>query len=162
MRDGRLQAVDWDEHAAGEVKRSGHADIVTGGRRAAIGQLDDIRTRVLDRLSIAAAGDWPRPVGLRPCSRAAAVLILRTAVRRLLPYIRPHRRTIVVGIVLGMLANASALAEPLAAREVIESLADDGRSSLRPVLLLAGLVLISALLAGVQLWMLDRVAERSR
>jgi len=29
MRDGRLQAVDWDEHAAGEVKRSGHADIVT-------------------------------------------------------------------------------------------------------------------------------------
>lgn len=51
MRDGRLQAVDWDEHAAGEVKRSGHADIVTGGRRAAIGQLDHIRPWVFNRLS---------------------------------------------------------------------------------------------------------------
>jgi len=81
-------------------------------------------------------------------------------VRRLLPYIRPYRRTVVLGIVLGLLAHAAALAEPLAAREVIQSLEDDGRSSLRPVLLLSGLVVISGLLAGVQLWMLDRVAER--
>jgi ABC-type multidrug transport system fused ATPase/permease subunit len=80
--------------------------------------------------------------------------------RRLLPYIHPHRRVLVLGVVLGLLGNASALAEPLAAREVIESLADDGRSSLEPVLLLSALVLASGLLAGVQLWMLDRVAER--
>jgi len=81
-------------------------------------------------------------------------------VRRLLPYIRPHRRALVLGIVLGLLANASALAEPLVAREVIDSLADEGRSSLQPVLLLSGLVVVSGLLAGVELWMLDRVAER--
>ena len=80
--------------------------------------------------------------------------------RRLLPYIRPHRRALVLGIVLGLLANASALAEPLVAREVIDSLADEGRSSLQPVLLLSGLVVVSGLLAGVELWMLDRVAER--
>jgi ABC-type multidrug transport system fused ATPase/permease subunit len=80
--------------------------------------------------------------------------------RRLLPYIHPHRRVLALGVVLGLLGNASALAEPLAAREVIESLADDGRSSLEPILLLSALVLASGLLAGVQLWMLDRVAER--
>ncbi len=80
--------------------------------------------------------------------------------RRLLPYIHPHRRVLVLGVVLGLLGNASALAEPLAAREVIESLADDGRSSLEPVLLLSALVVASGLLAGFQLWMLDRVAER--
>jgi ABC-type multidrug transport system fused ATPase/permease subunit len=39
-------------------------------------------------------------------------------------------------------------------------LADEGRSSLQPVLLLSGLVVLSGLLAGVELWMLDRVAER--
>ncbi len=80
--------------------------------------------------------------------------------RRLLAYVRPHRRALVLGVVLGACANASALAQPLAARELIEALAEDGRSTLRPVLLLSGLVVVSGLLAGIQLWMLDRVAER--
>ncbi len=80
--------------------------------------------------------------------------------RRLLAYVRPHRRTLVLGVVLGLCANASALAQPLAARELIEALGADGRSTLRPVLLLSGLVVVSGLLAGIQLWMLDRVAER--
>jgi ABC-type multidrug transport system fused ATPase/permease subunit len=86
----------------------------------------------------------------------------RAGVRRETPaaYIRPHRRALVLGIVLGLLANASALAEPLVAREVIDSLTDEGRSSLQPVLLLSGLVVLSGLLAGVEPWMLDRVAER--
>lgn len=44
--------------------------------------------------------------------------VRESAVRRLLPYIRPHRRALVLGIVLGLLANASALAEPRVAREV--------------------------------------------
>lgn len=39
-------------------------------------------------------------------------------------------------------------------------MADEGRSSLQPVPLLSGLVVLSGLLAGVELWMLDRVAER--
>lgn len=92
-------------------------------------------------------------------ARRAGVDSVR-AVGRLLAYIRPHRRTIALGIVLGLLANASALAQPLAARAVVESLAGAGRSSLQPVLLLSGLVVLSALLSGVQLWMLDVVAER--
>ncbi|HEV2776655.1 MAG TPA: ABC transporter ATP-binding protein, partial [Solirubrobacteraceae bacterium] len=84
----------------------------------------------------------------------------KAGLRRLLAYARPHRRALVLGIVLGLCANASALAQPLAAREVIEALAADGRSTLEPVLLLSALVVVSALLAGIQLWMLDRVAER--
>jgi ABC-type multidrug transport system fused ATPase/permease subunit len=81
-------------------------------------------------------------------------------VKSLLTYVRPHRRALILGVVLGLLANASALAEPLVARDVIDSLGDEGRSSLQPVLLLSGLVVVSGLLGGVQLWMLDRVAER--
>ena len=73
---------------------------------------------------------------------------------------RPHRRALVLGVVLGLCANASALAQPLVAREVIEALAAEGRSTLEPVLLLSALVVVSGLLAGIQLWMLDRVAER--
>ena len=80
--------------------------------------------------------------------------------RRLLAYVRPHRRTLILGVLLGLLANASALAQPLVAREVLEALAAEGRSTLEPVLALSGLVVVSGLLAGVQLWMLDRVAER--
>jgi len=80
--------------------------------------------------------------------------------RRLLAYVRPHRRTLMLGVLLGLLANASALAQPLVAREVLEALAAEGRSTLEPVLLLSGLVVVSGVLAGIQLWMLDRVAER--
>ena len=65
-----------------------------------------------------------------------------------------------LGVLLGLLANASALAQPLVAREVLEALAAEGRSTLEPVLALSGLVVVSGVLAGIQLWMLDRVAER--
>ena len=84
----------------------------------------------------------------------------RSNLRRLLAYVRPHRRVLVLGVVLGMCANASALAQPLAARELIDALGADGESTLRPVLALSALVVVSGLLAGIQLWMLDRVAER--
>ena len=80
--------------------------------------------------------------------------------RRLLRYARPHRRALLLGMVLGLLANASALAEPLAARAVINSLGEDGGIPLAPVALLSGLIVASGLLAGVQLWALARVSER--
>lgn len=52
---------------------------------------------------------------------------------------RPHRRTLAVAAVLALLGAAGGLAQPLAAREVIESLGDD-RSVLTPLLVLGGLV----------------------
>jgi hypothetical protein len=63
--------------------------------------------------------------------------------RRLLARIRPHRRTVAISGVLALLGAAGGLAQPLAAREVIEALADD-ESLLTPLLVLGGLVAFSA------------------
>jgi ABC-type bacteriocin/lantibiotic exporter with double-glycine peptidase domain len=51
------------------------------------------------------------------------------------------------------------LAQPLAAREVIEALADD-RSLLTSLLVLGGLVAFSAAIVALELWLLERTAER--
>jgi ABC-type multidrug transport system fused ATPase/permease subunit len=77
----------------------------------------------------------------------------------LLARVRPHRGTLVVAAVLSLLGAAGGLAQPLAAREVIEALADD-RSLLTPLLVLGGLVLFSAAIVAVELWLLERTAER--
>ncbi|HEV3378697.1 MAG TPA: ATP-binding cassette domain-containing protein [Thermoleophilaceae bacterium] len=72
----------------------------------------------------------------------------------LLARIRPHRRTLAVSMVLALLGAAGGLAQPLAAREVIEALADD-ESLLTPLLVLGALVLFSAVLMLV---VFDRVS----
>jgi ABC-type multidrug transport system fused ATPase/permease subunit len=66
---------------------------------------------------------------------------------------------VLVAAVLGLLANAGGLAQPLVAAEVIQRLEDDV-SLLTPVVALLVLMLLSAAIAGAQLWMLDRAAER--
>jgi ABC-type multidrug transport system fused ATPase/permease subunit len=77
----------------------------------------------------------------------------------LLARIRPHRRTLAVTAVLSLLGAAGGLAQPLAAREVIEALAADD-SLVRPLILLAGLVAFSSLIIAFNLWLLERTAER--
>jgi ABC-type multidrug transport system fused ATPase/permease subunit len=77
----------------------------------------------------------------------------------LLARVRPHRGTLVVAAVLSLLGAAGGLAQPLAAREVIEALADD-RSLLTPLLVLGGLVVFSAAIVAIELWLLERTAER--
>ena len=72
---------------------------------------------------------------------------------------RPHRRTLAVAAVLALLGAAGGLAQPLAAREVIESLGDD-RSVLTPLLVLGGLVVFSAAIVAIELWLLERTSER--
>ena len=57
----------------------------------------------------------------------------------LLARVRPHRRTLALSGVLALLGAAGGLAQPLAAREVIEALADD-ESLLVPLVVLGGLV----------------------
>ncbi len=79
--------------------------------------------------------------------------------RLLLGYARPHRAALLAGILLGLVGTAAALAQPLVAREVIETLGRDG-SSAAPVLLLSGLVVAAALVGGVNHWLLDRTGER--
>jgi hypothetical protein len=58
----------------------------------------------------------------------------------LLARIRPHSRTLALSGFLALLGAAGGLAQPLAAREVIEALADD-ESLLVPLVVLGGLVL---------------------
>ncbi|MDQ5833890.1 MAG: ABC transporter ATP-binding protein, partial [Actinomycetota bacterium] len=69
----------------------------------------------------------------------------------LLARVRPHRRTLAVAAVLALLGAAGGLAQPLAAREVIESLGDD-RSVLTPLWVLGGLVVFSAAIVAIELW----------
>ena len=80
--------------------------------------------------------------------------------RALLVHVRPHRRTLVVAAVLGLLGAAAGLAQPLAAREVIEALAEDQSLTGAPALLSA-LVAAAAVVTAVHYWLLERTAQRT-
>ena len=77
----------------------------------------------------------------------------------LLARVRPHRRTLALSGVLALLGAAGGLAQPLAAREVIEALAD-GESLLVPLVVLGGLVAFSAVIVAANFWLLERTLER--
>lgn len=79
--------------------------------------------------------------------------------RSLIARVRPHRSTLAAAVVLGLVGAAGGLAQPLAAREVIEALAAD-RSLLVPLLVLGALVAVSAFVLAAHLWVLARTAER--
>jgi ABC-type multidrug transport system fused ATPase/permease subunit len=77
----------------------------------------------------------------------------------LLARTRPHRRTLILSGVLAVLGAAGGLAQPLAAREVIEALAAD-ESLLAPLLVLGGLVAFSSVVTAADFWLLERTSER--
>ncbi len=77
----------------------------------------------------------------------------------LLGYIRPHRGTLIVAAVLGLLGAAAGLAQPLAAREVIDALGA-GDSLTRPIAILSALVVVAAFVTAVHFWLLERTAQR--
>lgn len=79
--------------------------------------------------------------------------------KALLTFARPYRKTLVAGVGLGLFGSGAALAQPLAAREVLERVGQDG-GLLRPILLLVALVLGGAALSGIQLFILERSGER--
>ena len=60
---------------------------------------------------------------------------------------------------LTLLGAAGGLAQPLAAREVIEALADN-ESLLVPLLVLGGLVAFSSVIIAINFWLLERTSER--
>ena len=79
--------------------------------------------------------------------------------RALLAHIRPHRGTLILATVLGLVGAAAGLAQPLAAREVIEALGRD--ESLRgPILVLTALVVAAAFVTALHFWLLERTAQR--
>jgi ABC-type multidrug transport system fused ATPase/permease subunit len=80
-------------------------------------------------------------------------------VSALLAYVRPHRGALLVASVLGLFGIAAGLAQPLAAREVIEALGAD-ESLTGPIAILSVLVVVSAFVLAIHLWVLERTAQR--
>lgn len=82
----------------------------------------------------------------------------RGAWRLLLGHLRPHRRPIVLGALLGLLGSAVGLAQPMVAKAVIDAFGRED-SPAGPVLLLIGLVAAGALVSAAGDYALDRTAE---
>ncbi|GAA0805392.1 ABC transporter ATP-binding protein [Spirilliplanes yamanashiensis] len=79
--------------------------------------------------------------------------------RTLLSFLRPHRGVLLLGLVLGLVANAANLAAPLVTKRIIDTLGAGGALA-GPIGLLLGLVVLGA---GIGLWqwmLLGALAER--
>ena len=78
--------------------------------------------------------------------------------RLLLAHVGPHRWTLLAGWFIAVLAGAAALAQPMVAKVVVETLGDH-RSLAGPVALLAALAAAGALLNAGGAYLLGRAAE---
>ncbi|NOV98397.1 ABC transporter ATP-binding protein [Isoptericola halotolerans] len=78
--------------------------------------------------------------------------------RILLGFIRPHRRTLVLGMALGIAATAMGLATPMVTKWVLDSLGS-GQSLAAPVLWLLALLLVGSAVGLVQWILLGTLAE---
>jgi ABC-type multidrug transport system fused ATPase/permease subunit len=78
--------------------------------------------------------------------------------RLLLAHVRPYRWTLLGGGLLGFLGGLAGLAQPLAAKLVIDTLGQ-GRSPLGPIALLSALTIGGALLTAAGIYLLGRTAE---
>jgi ABC-type multidrug transport system fused ATPase/permease subunit len=77
---------------------------------------------------------------------------------RLLARLRPHRRAIALGMGLALLGSAAAVVQPLAARAVMEAVADD-RSVWRPVGALIAVVALATVADMLGTFVMERSAE---
>lgn len=82
-----------------------------------------------------------------------------TPLRVLLGYARPHRLVLCATLLLLLAASGAGLVQPLVAQHVLDGLAD-GDGVMGPVLLLASLVVLGAVLTGLQSWWQQRTSER--
>ncbi|WP_330172314.1 ABC transporter ATP-binding protein/permease [Streptomyces sp. NBC_01498] len=79
--------------------------------------------------------------------------------RVLLGYARPHRLVLCATLLLLLAASGAGLVQPLVAQHVLDGLGD-GSGVTGPVLLLAALVVLGAVLTGLQSWWQQRTSER--
>lgn len=79
--------------------------------------------------------------------------------RVLLSYVRPHARILTGGAILSLLGSAAGLAQPLAAKMVIDTLSKQ-RSLIVPLLVLTGLVLTGAAISATGRYVLERTSEQ--
>ncbi|MFP8943394.1 ABC transporter ATP-binding protein [Streptomyces fenghuangensis] len=78
--------------------------------------------------------------------------------RLLLEQVRPHRRALVGGGLLSLLGSGADLAMPLMAKHAVDAFAD-GRSPVRPLLVLTLVVLLGAFLAAAGGYLMARAGE---
>ncbi|WP_240686993.1 ABC transporter ATP-binding protein [Amycolatopsis suaedae] len=77
----------------------------------------------------------------------------------LLRYIRPHRAMLTIVGTLTLCSSAASLAQPMIIEDVLLALGADGDLT-NPLLLLAGLLVVSAALTGLTVWLTSRTSER--
>ncbi len=82
----------------------------------------------------------------------------RVGLRDLLPYLRPHRRTLAVVGLLTAVGSVLALASPLLTREVLDAVREQRPTGTAVVLLLLSVV-GGALVGGLERYLLQRTAE---
>lgn len=78
--------------------------------------------------------------------------------RALYRYFRPHRRIVALGAFLALIGAASGLAQPLAAKALVERLGEDG-SVTGILLVLTGLVVFGTAVEALASYLLERTAE---
>lgn len=79
--------------------------------------------------------------------------------RVLWQFVRPHRRTLSLGLTLGLIGTGAALATPMVAKGVLDGLGTDS-SLIIPVLILVGLLVVGSLVLYLQWIVLGVLAER--
>lgn len=79
--------------------------------------------------------------------------------RVLWQFVRPHRRTLSLGLTLGLIGTGAALATPMVAKGVLDGLGSDA-SLIQPVLILVALLVVGSLVLYLQWIVLGVLAER--
>ncbi|SDT30244.1 ABC-type multidrug transport system, ATPase and permease component [Actinoplanes derwentensis] len=82
-----------------------------------------------------------------------------TRLGTLLAVLRPHRRTMALGLVLGLIGNAAGLATPMVTKWVLDSFSG-GVDLTGPIAVLAGLVVVGSVINLWQSILLGTLAER--
>ncbi|MEV6153990.1 ABC transporter ATP-binding protein [Nonomuraea sp. NPDC052129] len=79
-------------------------------------------------------------------------------IRELLAYMRPHRKILVLGGLLGLVGSAAGLAMPLLAKYVVDAFGQD-RSMAGPLVGLTVAVLVGAVVSALGTYLMERTGE---
>ncbi|BBH70564.1 putative ABC transporter ATP-binding protein [Actinoplanes sp. OR16] len=79
--------------------------------------------------------------------------------RTLLEYLRPHRRTLLLGLILGLIGNAAGLATPMVTKWVLDSFGS-GVELRKPIAVLLALLVAGAVITLWQWLVMGRLAQR--
>ncbi|MGN6242002.1 MAG: ABC transporter ATP-binding protein [Cellulosimicrobium cellulans] len=103
--------------------------------------------------------DAPGPPTTSPATTAAPKGPFLPRLKVLWEFVRPHRRTLLLGLVLGLGTTAAALATPMVTKWVLDTLGT-GESLTPAVLTLVGLLVVGLVLGLWQWILLGTLAER--